>query len=200
MRAKVLKPIFVFLLIIVLIVGVLSVLIQSSLFKHFIKITTNSVVSGLTNQEFIIGSIEGDFLRGVTLYDVRLVVEDETFIECDEVFIDYSLPLLFDSSMIFSKVIPVDGVNFHRLKINLIRYEDGTWNFEKFRAQDDEDDDKKPPDWNLFIKNSNANNVKLTINDLLNNELSEFEANNIDLSIKMFHIKEKMEFYVQSDD
>lgn len=200
MRAKVLKPIVIFLLIILLIVGALFVFVQSSVFKHFVKITTNSIVSGLTNQEFIIGSIEGDLLRGVTLYDVKFVVEDRNFIECDEVFIDYSLPLLLDSSMIFSKVIPVDGVNLSGLKINIIRYEDGTWNFEKFRTQEDKDDEKKHPDWNLFIKNSHANNVKVTIIDLLKNETSEFRTHNLDLSIKMFNIAEKIEFYLQNGD
>ena len=129
MRSKVLKPIAIFLLIVALLIAVMFFVVQSSFFKQFLRVTTNAVVSTLTNQGFIIGSIEGDILRGIILRDVSFEIEGETFIEADEIFIDYSLPLLLDSSMLFSKVIPLDEVSITGLQVNLIQNEDRTWNF-----------------------------------------------------------------------
>ena len=78
MRSKVLKPIVIFLFILALMVALAFFIVQSNIFKQFLRVTTNAVVSTLTNQGFIIGSIEGDILRGIILRDVSFEIEGET--------------------------------------------------------------------------------------------------------------------------
>ncbi|MEM7009272.1 MAG: hypothetical protein AAF462_09090, partial [Thermodesulfobacteriota bacterium] len=197
MRAKVLKPIGIFLLIVALLTGAMFFVVQSSFFKQFLRVTTNAVVSSLTNQGFIIGSIEGDFLRGIILRDVSFEIEGETFIESDEIFIDYSLPLLLDSSMLFSKVIPLQEVSITGLQINLVQFEDRTWNFEKLGAWEEPDPTKDSPDWNIFIQNAILSQAKIRVDDRYKKQIMDLKSDKIDLTIKMFNIDKRVEIQLR---
>ncbi len=200
MRLKVLKPIGIFLLILALLVGLSFFVVQSSFFKQFLRVTTNAIVSSLTNQGFIIGSIEGDFLRGIILRDVSFEIEGEPFIESDEIFIDYSLPLLLDSSMLFSKVIPLDEVSITGLQIHLVHNEDRTWNFEKLGAWEEEKDPKESPQWNVFIQNAILTQAKIRIDDRVKKEVTDLKSDKIDLTIKMFKIDERVEMELRKSN
>jgi len=200
MRSKVLKPIGIFLLIIALLAGLMFFAVQSNIFKQFLRVTTNAVVSSLTNQGFIIGSIEGDFLRGIILRDVSFEIEGEPFIETDEIFIDYSLPLLLDTSMLFSKVIPLEEVSITGLQINLVQNEDRTWNFEKLGAWEEPKDDKESPEWNIFIKNAILSQAKIRIDDRVKKEITDLRSDKIDLTIKMFKIDQKVEMQLRKSN
>lgn len=200
MRSKVLKPIVVFLLIIALLAGLMFFAVQSNIFKQFLRVTTNAIVSSLTNQGFIIGSIEGDFLRGIILRDVSFEIEGEPFIETDEIFIDYSLPLILDTSMLFSKVIPLDEVSITGLQINLVQYEDRTWNFEKLGKWEQPEEKKESPEWNIFIKNAILSQAKIRIDDRVKKEITDLRSDKIDLTIKMFKIDQKVEMKLRKSN
>ncbi len=200
MRSKVLKPIGIFLLIVALLIAIMFFVVQSSIFKQFLRITTNAVVSSLTNQGFIIGSIEGDFLRGIILRDVSFEIEGEPFIESDEIFIDYSLPLLLDSSMLFSKVIPLEEVSITGLQINLVQNEDRTWNFEKLGAWEEPQEKKDSPNWNIFIQNAILSQAKIRIDDRYKKEVIDLKSDKIDLTIKMFKIDERVDIQLRKSN
>jgi len=200
MRSKVLKPIGIFLIILALLVGLMFFVVQSSFFKQFLRVTTNAIVSSLTNQGFIIGSIEGDFLRGIILRDVSFEIEGQPFIESDEIFIDYSLPLLLDSSMLFSKVIPLDEVSITGMQIHLVHNEDRTWNFEKLGAWEEEKDPQESPQWNVFIQNAILTQAKIRIDDRVKKEVTFLKSDKIDLTIKMFKIDERVEIELRKSN
>ena len=192
MRSKVLKPIFIFLLLLLLLSAVIILIIQTHYFRQFVKITTNAIVSTLTAQDFTIGSIEGNFLKGITLRNVSFQIGKEKFIDCDEVYIDYSLPLILDGSMLFSKVIPLHEVRLTGVRINLVHYKDDTWNFQEFQKLMMKE--KRPnPDWNIFIQNGSIVDAEMTIEDEARGENSIFELSNADLSLNMFKIADKAE-------
>ena len=200
MRSKVLKPIGIFLFILALLVALAFFVVQSSFFKQFLRVTTNAIVSSLTNQGFTIGSIEGDILRGIILRDVSFEIEGQPFIETDEIFIDYSLPLLLDSSMLFSKVVSLDEVSITGLQIYLVHNEDGTWNFEKLGAWEEEKDREESPQWNVFIQNAILTQARIRIDDRVKKEVTDLKSDKIDLTIKMFKIDERIEIELRKSN
>jgi hypothetical protein len=199
MRSKVLKPIGIFLLILAILAAILIVLVQTRYFREFVRITTNSVVDALTDQEFSIGSIEGNFLRGIVLKDVTFKIDGEDFLDIDEIFIDYSLPLMLDSSTLFNKLIPIDRLNAKGLRLNLIYYQDKSWNFERlepFKKQEWRD----PTDWNIFVRNAKGSDVTIVMNDLIKDEVVEYELNNLDFKLKVRKLIENIEVELDNGD
>jgi autotransporter translocation and assembly factor TamB len=199
MRSKVLKPIGIFLLILALLAAILFFLVQTRYFREFVRVTANSVIDALTDQEFYIGSIEGNFLRGVMLKDVTFKIDGQDFLDIDEIFIDYSLPLMLDSSTLFSKLIPIDRLTAKGLRLNLIYYPDKTWNYEvlePFKLQEWRD----PTDWNIFIENAKGSDVRIFVNDRIKNEVLEYELNNLDFSLKVLKLIENIEVELDNGD
>ncbi|MGH7851540.1 MAG: AsmA family protein, partial [Thermodesulfobacteriota bacterium] len=196
MRSKVLKPIFVFLLLLLLLSVLVILIIQTHYFRQFVKITTNAIVSTLTAQNFKIGGIEGNFLKGITLKNVSLDIGDKKFIDCDEIYIDYSLPVILDGSMLFSKVIPLHVVRVKGIRINLVHYRDDSWNFQELQKLMIKE--KKPnPDWNIFIQNGSIRNARMTIEDEARGESSVFELSDAELSLNLIKIADKAEIDVK---
>lgn len=196
MRSKVLIPIGLFLLILAVLTGIAIIIIQTHYFRQFVKLTTNSIVTTLTAQNFKIGRIDGNFLKGITLSDVTFDIDGEEFIACDEIYIDYSLPLILDGSMLFSKVIPLHEVRVSGLRVNLVHYGDDTWNFNKLDRLIVKE--KRPnPDWNVFIANGRIENAKMTIYDVTKDQRNIFELPYADLSVNLIKIADKAEFTVK---
>jgi len=192
MRSKVLKPIVMFLLLLLLLSVLVILIIQTHYFRQFVKITTNAIVSTLTAQNFTIGGIEGNFLKGITLKNVSLDIGDKNFLDCDEIYIDYSLPVILDGSMLFSKVIPLYEVKVTGIRINLVHHKDDTWNFQELQKLMVKG--KKPnPDWNIFIQNGFIRDARMTIEDEARGESSVFELSNADLSLNLFKIADRAE-------
>lgn len=199
MRSTVLKPIGIFLLILALLAAILFFLVQTRYFREFVRVSANSVINALTDQEFYIGSIEGNFLRGVVLKDVSFKIDNEDFLDIDEIFIDYSLPLMLDSSTLFSKLIPIEKLTTKGLRLNLIYYPDKSWNYEvlePFKPREWRD----PTDWNVFIQNAKGSDVRIFVNDRIKNELIEYELNNLDLSLKVLKLIENIEVELDNGD
>lgn len=196
MRSKVLKPIVIFLLILILLSALVILIIQTHYFRQFVKITTNAIVSTLTAQNFTIGTIEGNFLKGIRLKNVSLDIGNKNFIDCDEIYIDYSLPIILDGSMLFSKVIPFHVVRVTGIRINLVHHKDDTWNFQELQKLMIKE--KKPnPDWNIFVQNGFIRDAKMTILDESRGESSIFELSDADVSLNLFRIADKAELEVK---
>ncbi|MFI5323332.1 MAG: translocation/assembly module TamB domain-containing protein [Thermodesulfobacteriota bacterium] len=197
MRSKVLKPIFIFLLLLFILSALVIVIIQTHYFRQFVKITTNAIVSTLTAQNFTIGSIEGNLLEGITLKNVSFAIGSEKFIDCDEIYIDYSLPLLLDGSMFFSKEVPLHEVRVTGLRVNLVHYKNGNWNFQELQKLIIKG--KRPnPHWNIFIKNAVVSGAKMTIEDERTGQSSIFELTDADFSLNMFNVADRAEIFLRS--
>ena len=199
MRSTVLRPIAIFLLILALLAAILFFLVQTRYFREFVRVTANSVIDAITDQEFYIGSIEGNFLRGVVLKDVTFKIDGQDFLDIEEIFIDYSLPLMLDSSTLFSKLIPIDKLSAKGLRLNLIYYPDKTWNYEvlePFKPQEWRD----PTDWNIFLQNAVGSNVRIFVHDTIKDELVEYELNNLDFSLRVLKLIENIEVELDNGD
>ncbi|HVY55441.1 MAG TPA: hypothetical protein VHC46_06760, partial [Thermodesulfobacteriota bacterium] len=197
MRSKVLQPIAIFLLILAFLSAIIILIIQTQYFRQFVKVTTNAIVSTLIAQNFTIGSIEGNFLKGITLRNVSLGIDGSKFIDCDEIYIDYSLPLILDGSMLFSRVVPLNKVRITGLRINLVHHKDDTWNFQIIQKLMMKGQKKPNPDWNFFVEDGSIRDAVMTIHDESRNERSIFELPNADLSMNLFKIADKAEFDVR---
>jgi autotransporter translocation and assembly factor TamB len=197
MRSKVLIPIFIFLLLLFLLSALVIVIIQTHYFRQFVKITTNAIVSTLTAQNFTIGSIEGNFLKGITLKNVSFAIGNEKFIDCDEIYIDYSLPLLLDGSMLFSREIPLHEVRVTGLHVYLVHHKDNTWNFQELQKLIIKK--RRPnPHWNIFVRNGEVRGAKMNIKDEVTGESAVFELTDADLSLNLFNIADRAEIFLRS--
>ena len=131
MRKKILVSIGIFFgVIIIALVGLLF-LTQTQYFRNFVRNTAESVISSTTGQTFTIGDLQGNFFDNITLTDVSFVVEGENFVSVKKITVDYAFFQMLNSTSLFSKVIPVDDLRITDLDVNLIKYTDGKWNFEK---------------------------------------------------------------------
>lgn len=200
MRSKVLIPIGLFLVILAILAGIAVILIQTHYFRQFVKLTTNSIVTSLTAQNFKIGSIEGNFLKGISLRNVTFDIDGERFITCDEVYIDYSLPLILDGSMLFSKVVPLHEVRVSGFTIHLVHYGGDSWNFTKLGERFMVKEKKPNPDWNIFIKSGYVENARMTIHDIPKNQHSVFELPSAEVAVNLIRITDNAEFVIKDAD
>src|SRR5919108_6101044 len=138
MRSKILTAIGIFFIVLLLLVVGALAFTQTGYFKVLLERTVEKAVSGSTGQELEIGKVEGNFISGIRVKDVSLKVEGETFIYLKELLVGYSLPYMLNSSVLFSQGVPVDKVSFTDLSVNLIQYEDGSWNFNKLGTKKEE--------------------------------------------------------------
>ncbi len=191
MRKKILVSISIFLVVIILALVGLMFFTQTQYFRNFARSTAESIVSSTTGQTFTIGNLEGNFFNNITLSDISFVVEGENFVSVKEITIDYGLIHMLNSTSLFSKVVPVDDLLITDLDVNLIKYADGTWNFEKIGSDEKkqaDDQDKTPPAWSIILSNFLLTNAEITTDDRAGNKVSKYEIPEVDLSIKLIDI------------
>ena len=206
MRRKILYTVLIFFaVVIILLVGVYFIT-QTQQFRDFARRTAESIVSSTTGQEFTIGSLEGNFFHNIKLKDVSFVVEGESFVSVNEVSLDYSIPEMLDGSLLFSKVIPIHDIIIEGLKVNLIKFENGEWNFTKI-GKDEEKDEKKDndkekgfPDWTVILTQFLLTNGEINIDDRESGKLSKFTVPEIDFSINLIDIYRQIELDVKNAD
>ena len=203
MRKKILISLGIFFaLIIILVVGLLFIS-QTQQFREFVKRTAEDIVSSTTGQQFTIGALEGNFFNNITMTDVSFVVEGENFVSVNEVVVDYALLHMLNSSTLFSRVIPVDDLIITGLDVNLIKYSDGTWNFEKIGDPEavEKDSDKKqsgPPEWSIVLSKFLLENALISTDDREQNKVSKYEIPNVDLSVKLFDIYREIDLNLRN--
>ncbi|MGB3365373.1 MAG: AsmA family protein, partial [Thermodesulfobacteriota bacterium] len=191
MRKKILISISIFFVVIILAFVGLMFLTQTQYFRNFAKSTAESIVSSTTGQTFKIGDLEGNFFQNITLSDVSFVIEGENFVSVKEITIDYAFFQMLNSTNLFSKVVPVDDLLIKGLDVNLIKYADGTWNFEKIGSNEekpDDDQDKTPPAWSIVLSQFLLTQAQITTDDRAENKVSKYEIPEVDLSIKLIDI------------
>jgi autotransporter translocation and assembly factor TamB len=94
-----------------------------------------------------LGGVRGDILHGVTLVDFALVgPEGVTLIAADTVQVGYALRPFFRQEIV------VDRVRFVRPEINLVRAEDGRWNFQTIWKPRPPRPPEAPPGWGSFVE------------------------------------------------
>lgn len=200
MRSKILATIGIFFLFLfILFIGVLA-LTQTELFRNGIRKLAEKAVSSATNQGFTIGSIEGNLFNGFKVKDVRLSIENEPFVYVAELSVGYSLPVILDRFMSFSKVIPVKDLGISGLDVKLIKYQEGRWNFQKLVPEDKKavgkEDVKKidlRPKWSIILSNFILKNSEIKIDDRGKGKVSEIKISELELALKLLGITKRIE-------
>ncbi len=191
MRKKILASIGIFFIVIILALAGLLFLSQTQYFRNFVKSTAESIVSSTTGQTFTIGELEGNFFNNIKLSDISFVIEGENFVSVKEITLDYALLQMLNSTTLFSKVVPIDDLLITGLDVNLIKYSDGTWNYEKIgedSEQKEEDTEKSPPDWSIILSKFLLTDAQITTDDRVASKVSKYEIPEVDLSVKLIDI------------
>jgi len=205
MRKKILATIGIFFIVIIFSIIGLLFLTQTEYFRNLARTTAESIVSSATGQTFTIGGLEGDFFNKVRLLDVSFVVEGEKFVTVKEISLDYALLQMLNSTTLFSKVVPVDGLLINGLDVNLIKYADGTWNFEKIGEgkdgeQKEDDKEKSPPDWSIILSKFLLQDTQITTDDRVDSKVSKYEIPEVDLSVKLIDIYREIDLNLKNAD
>jgi translocation and assembly module TamB len=197
------KAIGVLLIVLTLLVMGISLFIHADYFRNTIKSILEKTVSSATGQSFTIGKIDGDLIRELKLKDVSLKIEGQPFVHLEEASVKYSIPLMLDSSMLFSRVIPLNNVSIRGLSASFIRDENGNWNVEKLTRKSKnvlKEKIKKSLGWNVFIEKSLLKDAKITVEDGKKKEISNIEIREMDFSLRMFGITDKIDFNLKRGD
>ncbi len=203
MRKKILVSIGIFFIVIILALVGLLFLSQTEYFRGFVKRTAEDIVSSTTGQTFTIGALEGNFFNNIKLSDVSFVVEGESFVAIKEITVDYALIHMLNSSTLFSRVIPVDDLIITGLDVNLIKYPDGKWNFEKIGNSEEVEKDSTsqesgPPQWSIILSKFLLQNAQITNDDRTQNKVSKYEIPQVDLSIKLIDIYREIDLNLKN--
>ena len=203
MRKRILASIGIFFIVIIVALVGLFLLSQTQYFRNLVRSTAESIVSSTTGQIFTIGELEGNFFNNIKLSDVSFVIVGENFVTVKEIALDYSLPHMLNSSTLFSKVIPIDDLLINGLEVNLIKYTDGTWNFEKIGEAEEEkenDKEKSPPDWSIILSKFLLQDALITTDDRVDSKVSKYEIPQVDLSVKLIDIYREIELDLKNAD
>lgn len=203
MRKKILISIGVFFIVIVLALVGLLFFTQTEQFRNFARTTAESIVSSTTGQTFTIGNLEGNFFNNIILSDVSFVVQGESLVSVKEISLDYGLIHMLNNTTLFSKVVPVDDLIITGLDVNLIKYSDGTWNFEKIGSDEEkpeDDQDKTPPAWSIILSKFLQTDANITIDDRESNKIAKYEIPVVDLSIKLIDIYREIDLNLKKAD
>ena len=206
MRRKILLSVLIFfVLVIVLLIGAFFAT-QTQFFRDFAKRTAESIVSSSTGQEFSIGSLEGNFFNNIKLTDVSFIVEGENFVTIEDISLNYSIPHMLDGSLLFSKIIPLYDLKINGLDVNMVKFEDGTWNFAKIGNKEDiekekvEDKEGSFPDWSIVLNEFLLKQGKITIDDRESANLSTFTIPEIDFSVSLIDIYREIDLDLKRAD
>lgn len=203
MRKKILISISIFFAVIILLFVGLMFFTQTQYFRNFARSTAESIVSSTTGQTLTIGNLEGNFFNNITLSDVAFVVEGENFVSVKEITIDYAFIQMLNNTNLFNKVIPVDDLLITGLDVNLIKYADGSWNFEKIGSNEEkqsDDQENTPPPWSIILSKFLLTDAQVTTNDRAENKVAKYEIPEIDLSIELIDIYRAIDLDLKNAD
>ena len=200
MRSKILRTIGIFFLcLIILFIGFL-IFTQTDLFRDTIRKAAEKAVSSVTGQKFTIGRIEGNFFNGIRINDIRFSIQDEPFVSIAELSVDYSLPIILDRIMSFGKVIPVNSVQIRGLNVNVRKYRDGNWNFQKLLPEKDKTIETKEvgkenvrTKWNIILSNILLRDSEIIIDEGGKSGVSAIDIPELELAVKLLGITKKIE-------
>ena len=158
----------------------------------------------MTGQSFKIGEVEGNFFYNIKLKDVTFEVENESFVSVKELSVTYSIPQMLNTAVLFSKVVPVDGLSVNGARVQLIKYSDGTWNFSKIggsKKEKEKDKEKKgPPEWSIIVSDLQLEDGELIVDDRVGNKVSHYGIDDTELSAKLINITEEIHVDIKNAD
>ncbi len=193
MRLKMLRLLLIFFAILAIFNVGLALVLRSGLFKDFVRDASSKIVTTITNQPFTIGSIEGNFLSGFTLKDVSFTVDGDSFVEVKSASINYSLPLLLDSSMLINKVVPISAINANGVLIRLNKHKDGSWNYQRLAIDHKKEKPKEKPVWSYFVDRLRIEDIRLEIIDDSKPDTLALNAGELLFSLKLIKTNEQIE-------
>lgn len=204
MRSRILKTIGVLFALLILAILAISFLLQTAYSRRTIKNLLEKAVSSATKQGFTIGEIDIDPVRGISLKDVSFEIDGEPFVSFEEASLRYSPSLMLSSSMLFSKVVPIDDISVMGLKINLVKDEGGNWNFRRIggrkEKKEEERGTREPPDWTFILRNSLFKDAKIRVEDRIKKRITEIDIEELGFSLNMFNITKKIELNLKKAD
>ena len=161
---------------------------QTRPFKNFLKGAIEKTVSTALNQEFRIDRLDGNLLKGFELKRVYLEIDGKPFITADNLRFRYSFLVIFNSSLLIDKLVPLDNVEVDNLKIFLSRNEDGVWNYMKISRQyllrRNKNLYRKRSKWSLFLKRAQLRNSVIFVNDKILDQEVEYSFPTLDFSLR----------------
>ncbi len=203
MRNKVLITIGSLLVFLLIVIVGLYVFSQTDYFRDTLRSFIEKTISNSTRQTFRIGKIEGNLIHGLRLKNISFNIDGKPFVSVEEALVQYSLPLILDSSMLFSRVIPLNNVTTRGVTINFVEYKDGNWNVEKLDKEESgelKERIKNPLRWSILIKNSLLNDAKITVVNNENEEILDINVKELDFSLKMFNLTDKIDLDLEKGD
>ena len=203
MRNKVFVIIGALLVFVLIVIISISILSQTDLFRNTLRSFIEKTISSATGQIFTIGKIEGDLINGLRLKDVSFMIDGEPFVQVEEAYVQYSIPLILDSSMLFNRVIPLKDVSTRGVSINFTEEEEGNWNVEKLVPKEKDklkEKIKTTLSWSILIQNSLLNDARITLKDSRKKEILNIEISEMDFSLKMLGLTDKIDVDVKKGD
>lgn len=164
-----------------------SIYLQTNHFKESLRAAVNERINSAIDQEFNIGSIEGSIIFGITLKDVKLITEEKTFISIEEISTQYYLPLLL--SFFISGDIPLKNARIRGAEVNIIRNENGIWNFRKIKKKKKKNDEKRVV--SIYLNGASISGSKLVIDDALRSRYLSFLLYDSRFSIDLIRLNTK---------
>ncbi len=132
---------------VVLAVGGGIVWLRTSSGGAFVRGQIQERLGELVNGEVRLGGVEGDILTGIVLHDFALVGKGGVpLIAAERIRVAYALAPFFD------RRISIARVELVRPDINLIRHEDGRWNFQTLFKPRPPPPPGAPPGWGSFVQ------------------------------------------------
>ncbi|MDA2918439.1 translocation/assembly module TamB [Desulfobacterota bacterium AH_259_B03_O07] len=191
-----------------LLISGLAVFSQTQYFRDILKAQIERAVSSATNQTFTIEEIEGNFFSGFAVNDISLKIDGEHFLTLQKISVNYSLPLMFSNSMILRGNVPISNVSTSGLNLNLIKEEDGSWNFDKLsgkkeskeKEEEVEKKEKKSSRWSVFLQSVLLQENKIQFEDRTKGETTTIEATELDFGIDLIGITNKIDLELRNAD
>jgi translocation and assembly module TamB len=200
MRSKILTTIGIFFLCLIIILIGFLIFTQTDLFRNTVKKAAEKAVSSITGQKFTIGGIEGNLFNGITINDIRFSIEDQPFVYIAELSVDYSLPIIFNRFLSFGRVIPLNKIQISGLRLNLIKYGDGNWNFQKLVPEKEKAADKKDvikenlqTKWSIILSNFILRDSEIRVEEPTKNEVAEIDIDELELAARLLGITKTIE-------
>src|SRR3990172_7861830 len=203
MRSKTIKTIGILFALLILLVIAISLFSQTAYFRNTLRNVIERVVTSSTGQVFTIGKIEGDLIHGLRLKDVSFMIDGEPFVQVEEAYVQYSIPLILDSSMLFNRIIPLKDVSTRGVSINFTEEEEGNWNVEKLVPKEKDklkEKIKTTLSWSILIQDSLLNDARITLKDSRKKDILNIEISKMDFSLKMLGLTDKIDVDLKEGD
>lgn len=140
--------------VVALVVALLALLVVGGLLwlrtpwgHDFVRGQITRQLGGAMTGRLELADVRGDIIHGVTLIDFAMIgPEGVTLIAADTVQVEYGLRPFFREEIVIKRV------RFVRPEINLVRAQDGRWNFQTIWKPRPPRDPDAPPGWGSFVE------------------------------------------------